>query len=135
MSSSERLAKKPKFAQPILTHFFEAQASQSSLTSPDCDLDSQSPERLNEFLTLSQQEYAEPQQITPQPSIQKDFNPYLVDKETHCHGNQKFNKAWLAEIPWLRYDASLDLLTCYQRMRTNTGLQRTVLSLDGYLAR
>ena len=31
---------------------------------------------------------------------------------THCLGNQKFNKAWLSEMPWLRYDESLDLCWC-----------------------
>ena len=82
MSSSECLAKKPKFAQPILTHLFEAQSSQLSLASPDCNLGSQSPESLNEFFILNQQESAEPQQITPQPSVQigQNFNPYIVDK-------------------------------------------------------
>ena len=108
MSSSESSAKKPKFAQPILSHFLQAQSILSTLTSPDCDPGSQSPESPNECITLSQQESAEQQQITPQPPVQvgQDFNPYLVDKETHCHGNQKFNKAWLAEIPWLRYDTN-----------------------------
>ena len=37
MSSSESSAKKPKFVQPILSHFLQAQSSLSTLTSPDCD--------------------------------------------------------------------------------------------------
>ena len=80
MSYSERSAKKPKLAQPLLKHFFPAQ---TSLTSPDCYPDSQSAEGLNQFFTLSQPESAEPQHITLQPPIQvgQDFNPYLVAKE------------------------------------------------------
>ena len=98
--SSERFAKKPKIAQPILTHFSKHKQLNHHSLNPNCDLGSQSPVSLNEFLTLSQQESAEPQQISPQPSIQigQDFNSYLVDKETHCHGNQKLIRLGLPKF-------------------------------------
>ena len=107
---SERPAKNPN-AQPLSKHFFPAQ---TSLTSPDSNPDSQSVEGLNEFLPLSQPESTETEHTTPQPLIQvgHDLNPYLKAKETHCLGSQKFNKAWLTEMPWLRYDESLNLCWC-----------------------
>ena len=94
-------ATKPKFAQPILSHFFQAQSSLSTLTSPDCDPGSQSPESPNECITLSQQESAEQQQITPQPPVQvgQDFNPYLVDKENTVMAIRSLIKLGLPKFP------------------------------------
>ena len=85
MSNSQRSAKKPKLAQPLLKHFFPGQ---TLLTSPDCDPDSLSSEGLNKYPPLSQPESTEPQHITPQPTIQVGhyLYPYLVAKGTHCIG-------------------------------------------------
>ena len=102
MSQSEQPANKLKLAQALL--FF----SQTSPTLPHYNPDCQPVEGKNKLIPLVQPahedclvstEFPEPEHIAPPPPVDQ-VNPYLAAKEKYCVGNQKFNKAWLAEIPW-----------------------------------